>query len=98
MKKSRKSTVGSKGDAGEARRYLRSLFTKRGYTRQPSKSDPGKKGWEIRLPVDSASELKTLQKMLSAAGFNVSKPFSKSNLYIQPIYGKDAFEWFMGKK
>ncbi len=78
---------------------LKKLFLQRGFVRiadqERKLKDPKyKKGWEVRLMARTESELKQIQLWLIEVGFKPGKPFRQSSRLIQPIYGKDAFEWF----
>lgn len=77
---------------------LRKLFLQRGYLRiadEERRIDPNyKKGCEVRLVAKTESELMQIQLWLLEVGFRPGKPFRNKSRLIQPIYGKDAVEWF----
>jgi hypothetical protein len=47
-----------------------------------------KKGYEVRLPVRTKREARTLAAALKAWGIHSGKPFAKSRSFILPVYGK----------
>lgn len=54
-----------------------------------------KKGWEVRLLVDSKTELSRVRGWLRQAGFRPGKPFTKGNRICQPVYGREDVERFL---
>lgn len=63
----------------------------------PARRKPGtdsyrkyKKGWELRIVVDSAAELARLRRLLRHAGHPPAKAFRKRLKWVQPVYGRDA--------
>ncbi len=78
---------------------LKMLFLQRGFVRIPDEKrrlkDPKyKKGCEVRLMARTESELIQIQLWLVEVGFKPGKPYRNNSRLIQPIYGKDAVEWF----
>lgn len=57
-----------------------------------------KKGYEVRLVAVSQRELTWLRRLLKQAGFKPGKPFQKHSRIVQPIYGREAVEWFLSQK
>ncbi|MDI6767251.1 MAG: hypothetical protein QME52_10555 [Bacteroidota bacterium] len=53
-----------------------------------------KKGWEVRLVAKTKDELYLIRQYLDDVGLKKGKPFKKGEQTIQPIYGKQAFNWF----
>jgi uncharacterized membrane protein affecting hemolysin expression len=43
-------------------------------------------------------ELVEIRRLLEQLGFKPGKPFQKKRQIIQPIYGKEAVEWFLSTK
>lgn len=76
-------------------------FKQKGYFRLPDeerKRELGKKykkGYEIRFVAKTNEELKELRELIVDAGFKPGKPFRKGRQFVQPIYGKKAFERFL---
>ena len=76
------------------------LFRRNGYFRIPDdgRIDKGskryKKGYEVRLVASDEIELAKIRSMLKRAGLKSGSPFRKANQYVQPVYGKEAFEKF----
>lgn len=54
-----------------------------------------KKGYEVRIPVTTYSELRELRKVLSLLGFSPAKPYKKNLQYVQPLYGKEQMNKFI---
>lgn len=88
-----------------ARRRLLAYFKRNGYVRSPNfklkkyvSADKYKKGWEIRLVAKTKSELFLLGELLDEVGLKKGKPFKKGGLTVQPVYGKQAVEWFKPRK
>ncbi len=84
----------------EARRFLRLIFRKNGYLRLPNPARRGsdsqnyKKGYEVRLVLDTKKELQDTRRVLQQSGFQTSSVFTKGRKFVQPIYGKSAVEAF----
>jgi len=55
-----------------------------------------KKGWEVRLVLTSEDELEEARHLLAKAGLTAGRPFAKHNRWVQPVYGKEAVEFFAG--
>jgi hypothetical protein len=49
-----------------------------------------KKGWEMRIVVESAAELTQLRRLLRRSGQLPAKAYRKRNKWIQPVYGREA--------
>lgn len=49
-----------------------------------------KKGWEMRIVVESATELTQLRRLLRKSGQTPAKAYRKRNKWIQPVYGREA--------
>lgn len=88
-----------------ARRQLLEYFERNGCVRCPDlklRKKAGcmqyKKGWEVRLTAKTDGDLNLIGKLLDEAGLKKGKPFKKGNSSIQPIYGKQAVEWFKPTK
>jgi hypothetical protein len=85
-----------------AQRSLAKIFNERAFCRVPDtkrrkkEGDDYKKGWEVRLPAYSKPELANIRKLLKASGLNVAKPFEKATYWIQPVYGREAYESLRG--
>jgi hypothetical protein len=85
-----------------AQRSLAKIFKERAFCRVPdmgrrkSDGEEYKKGWEVRLPAYSKPELANIRKLLKASGLNVAKSFEKTSYWIQPIYGKEAYQKLTG--
>jgi hypothetical protein len=88
-------------------RQLAASFRRNGYMRLPNAErrvdEPHeyKKGYEIRLVADSLVELRTIRRLLRAAGFKPPAAFAKARQWRQPIYGREAVGRFLdliGKK
>ncbi len=87
-----------------AKRQLLEFFERNGCVRCPDlklKKKVGymryKKGWEVRLTAKTDEELDWISKLLDDVGLKRGKPFKKGKTSIQPIYGKQAVEWFRNK-
>ncbi len=85
----------------KAEQLLRQLFSETGYVRladEARRQADGasyKKGYEVRLVVQTEAELAELRRWLARAGFKPAKPFVKGNQLVQPVYGRAAVEWFL---
>lgn len=87
----------------EAIELLRETYDRNGYVRRPDmdrRAEEGaqayKKGWEVRLMAGSKAELEEVQRALKAVGLEPGAPFDKHAQTCQPVYGRDAVEWFEG--
>lgn len=49
-----------------------------------------KKGWELRIVLDSSFELEQLRRLLRAAGQSPAKAYRKRQKWVQPVYGREA--------
>ena len=80
---------------------LAASFRHNGYMRKPNPdrraAEPHeyKKGYEIRLVADSLAELRTIRRLLRAAGFKPPAAFAKAKQWRQPIYGREAVARFL---
>jgi hypothetical protein len=54
-----------------------------------------KKGYEVRIIVKTAEELRRLRACILLAGFKPGSPYKKRKRIVQPIYGKSAVDWFL---
>ena len=57
-----------------------------------------KKGWELRIILESNEELARVRRLLRAAGLEPARPFAKRRQWIQPVYGRDAVLMVTGQK
>ncbi len=78
---------------------LKKLFLQRGFVRMADEKrrlkDPKyKKGCEVRLMAKTVSELIQIQLWIIEVGLKPGMPYRNKSRLIQPIYGKDAVEWF----
>ncbi len=79
-----------------ARDRLIELVRERGYFRtadldqRKRKKQNYKKGWETRFVADSKAEIRSIERIIRAAGFEPGGPFQKHNQFIVPLYGKAA--------
>ncbi len=84
-----------------ARKQLLEFFKRNGCVRCPDlklRKKAGcmkyKRGWEVRLTAKTDEELDLIGKLLDEVGLKKGKYFKKGKSSIQPIYGKQAVEWF----
>ena len=86
-----------------AERLLITFFERNGFVRlvnekrREQEGQKYKKGYEVRLVAYSEEELKNMRQLLLHVGFKAGKSYKKHRQIIQPIYGKTAVEWFMGR-
>jgi hypothetical protein len=79
---------------------LEKLFQRNGYVREQNsylKQKLGakyKKGWEVRFVLRTQRELAQVHQLLYDAGFKPGNHFTKHGRLIQPIYGKQAVDYF----
>lgn len=92
--------VSSKARTGQMESELVSAFQKNGYLRFP---DPDrrkletrnyKKGFEIRIVVESKSGVAPLARLCRQLELKPGKPYSKGERWVLPIYGREAVERF----
>ncbi len=83
-------------------KQLTAYFNRNGYVRYQNTdrlaTEPYgsyKKGDEVRLVANSASELRQIRQLLQAAGFNPGRPFGKDNQWRLPLYGREAVARFL---
>ena len=88
----------------EAESLLRRLFARNGYVRRPNlarrrseTSDVYKKGFEVRLVVESTAEAEGVRRALASVGLRPGKAFLKARKRVYPVYGKAAVDWFEGR-
>ena len=87
--------------AREVVEQLAALFRRNGYVRRlnPDRraAEPRtyKKGDEVRLVAHSEAELRTIRRLLRAAGFKPGRPFRKAKQWRQPVYGRAAVARFL---
>ena len=80
---------------------LARIFNRSGYVRlqNPDRLEEGaakyKKGDEVRLMAQSATELKAIRRLLHDADFETGKPYLKHKRWCQPIYGREATARFV---
>jgi hypothetical protein len=81
---------------------LRDYFQRNGYVRQQNATrlaregpQAYKKGDEVRLVAQSATELREIRRLLREAGFAPGRSFVKGRQYRQPIYGRDEVARFL---
>lgn len=88
----------------KAEKQLRQHFLERGYvriaddSRRQKEGAKYKKGYEVRLVVNTQTELDQLRLWLEQTGFKPAKPFAKGHQIVQPVYGRTAVEWFLSGK
>ncbi len=81
--------------------FIKTLAERAAYIRRPNpqrREKDGqkyKKGYEIRLPVNSDRELRQARNALSELGFSVGRPFQKQSQYVLSIYGRDQVARFI---
>ena len=84
----------------EAIGRLEEFFRRNGYVRAPNQFLKQKlgakyhKGWEARLVLNNQKELAQVQELLADAGFKAGNSFVKHGLLVQPVYGRQAAEYF----
>ena len=77
----------------------RGLWT-RGCVRQPNRKRQRrdgptyKKGYEVRLAVETRGGAQRLAAQLRAAGLRAGRPYAHHSGFIVPIYGREAVEWY----
>ena len=81
---------------------LAELFLRNGCVRPPAvkrRAAPGpgrfRRGFEFRFTARSREELRTIRDLLKDAKFKPGRPFSKGNLFCQPVYGRKEVERFL---
>jgi hypothetical protein len=80
---------------------LAEIFARGGYVRlqNPQRLREGpqsyRKGEEVRLVAQSMTELRTIRRLLRAAGFSPGRPFLKHSKWCQPLYGVEAVGRFL---
>lgn len=95
MAKTRRHTPRSRAEL-----RLGLYFLHRGCIRRPKSErldegyDAYKKGWEVRLVVDSSEELTDVRRALQTVGLEQGRPYAKSRKWVQPVYGRRAVESF----
>jgi hypothetical protein len=76
--------------------WLVQVFARNGYVRQPSparrklEKTHYKKGWEVRLILQTEAELRRARQLTARAGLKPGKAFRKANQWALPVYGKPA--------
>jgi len=77
------------------------FFHRNGYVREPDAKrkakdgDKYRKGYEVRLVANSATELRKMQRALRAQKFSFGSPYDRGSQIILPIYGKEAVTRFL---
>lgn len=80
---------------------LTAFFDRNGYVRVPDSDRRAdtprsyKKGYEVRLVANSAAELRTIRRLLKAAGFPLASPFTHAKQWRQPLYGQEDVSRFL---
>ena len=80
---------------------LARLFHRNGYVRwlnpdrRAAEGAFYKKGDEVRLVANSAGELRTIRRLLRAAGFTPGRSFRKARQWRQPVYGRAVVARFL---
>ena len=49
-----------------------------------------KKGWELRIVLETSAELTQLRRLLRSAGHPQAKAYRKRQKWVQPVYGRVA--------
>lgn len=79
-----------------ARLFLHSGYVRRlNPERRRTEGQNYKKGDEVRLVVDSASELAVVRRLLREINFKPGRPFVKGHKYAQPLYGRQVVAQFL---
>ncbi len=79
---------------------LKAIFRRNGYIRVPIEARRKmqgrkyKKGYEVRLVAEEQEELDDIRIALTRIGLKPGKPFAKGSRTIQPVYGKEAVDFF----
>lgn len=55
-----------------------------------------KKGWEVRLVLESWIELRQARRVLAAVGLRAGRAYRKGSRWVQPVYGRAAADLFRG--
>lgn len=82
-------------------RELARFYRRNGYVRlldserRRKENQLYKKGDEVRLVADTASELAVIRGLLARAGFKLARPFTKGRQYRQPVYGREEVARFL---
>jgi hypothetical protein len=82
-------------------RELARFYRRNGYVRlldserRRKENQLYKKGDEVRLVADTASELAAIRGLLARAGFKLARPFVKGRQYRQPVYGREEVARFL---
>jgi hypothetical protein len=75
-------------------------FMQNGCCREPNSdrfvegSSGYRKGWEVRIVVDTLRELEEVRSLLRRVGIEPPASYAKRRQFVQPIYGRAAFEKF----
>ncbi len=83
---------------------LRAVLNKNGCVRMPSAARipeghaDYKKGWEVRIVVDTRRELSEVRRLLKALKLLPGKPYVKGPRWVQPIYGRLAVQKIAGRR
>lgn len=86
--------------ASTAARFLAQVFLRSGCFRVPNAMRQTKdgqkyrKGYEVRLPVNSKAELLRVRRCLKQFGIELGNAYSKRSQIVQVIYGKDHVATF----
>jgi len=56
-----------------------------------------KKGFEVRLVLESKEDVRIVRRLLRAVGLRPGKTFGKHSRIVQPVYGEPAVRWFLDR-
>jgi len=59
-------------------------------TRRKEGAEAYKKGWELRIVLESSAELTRLRRLLRDRGHQPPKAYRKRQKWVQPVYGREA--------
>ncbi|RMG16897.1 MAG: hypothetical protein D6731_05110 [Planctomycetota bacterium] len=81
---------------------LAAFFHRNGYVRWQRRERAEEEGWgrykkgdELRLVANTASELREIRELLEEAGFRPGRPFQKGSQFRVPVYGRDQVARFL---
>ncbi|MDX9719673.1 MAG: hypothetical protein RBU37_02930 [Myxococcota bacterium] len=57
-----------------------------------------KKGYEVRLLAGDDDDLQLIRSLIQRVGLKVARPFKKRDRWVQPLYGKQAVDWFLERR
>jgi hypothetical protein len=82
------------------KRTLRTLFERNGCFRLPNRrkrkqlKERYKKGYEVRLILNTKTELAIARRLLRRLHFKLGRPYQKRSQLVQAVYGKVMCERF----